>query len=152
MKRKIIFIVLALVVIAGLIGAYLYFNPNPDITQGKPDVSVQAKELIAAFDNDTAAARRQFVDKIIEVTGNVKKIDSANAIVLGEEGSPSDVIIGLDRRHLDDYKKVEIGKTATLQGVCSNYEKKTNNNPDDLIGSLGGTIVKFRSAGVKSKQ
>ena len=152
MKRKIILTVVALILVVGLIGAYFYFKTTPDIVQDKPDVSVQAKELVAAFDKDTAAARKQFIDKIVEVTGKVKKIDSANAIVLGEEGSPSEVNIGLDRRHLNDYKKVKIGEIAVVQGICSGYDKKTANDPNDLIGSIGGTAVQFRSAGVKSKQ
>ena len=48
MKRKIIFTVIALVLVAGLIGAYFYFKPTPDVVQDKPDVSIRAKELVAA--------------------------------------------------------------------------------------------------------
>jgi hypothetical protein len=151
MKRRLIFIVIALVLVVGLIGAYFYFKQTPDVVQDKPDIAVQVKELIAAFDKDTAAARRQFVDKVVEVTGPVKKVDSANAIVFGEEGSSSEVIVGLDRRHLDDYKKVQAGAVATMQGICSGYEKKESSDPTDLIAAMGGTTVQLRSAGVKSK-
>src|SRR5215211_1369879 len=104
MKRKIIFIIVALVLIVGLIGAYFYFKQTPDVVQDKPHAVVQAKDLIAAFEQDTAAARKQYVDKIIEVTGPVKRIDTAGAVVMGEEGSPSEVVIGLDRRHMKDYE------------------------------------------------
>lgn len=152
MKRTIILVVIGLILVAGLIGAYLYFKPTPDIVQDKPHAAVQAKELIAAFEQDTAAARRQYIDKVVEVTGPVKRIDSANAIVLGEEGSPSEVIVGLDRRHLDDYKKVKVGMIAVMQGICSGYNKQnTSNDPDDLLAFLGAS-VQLRSAGVKSKQ
>lgn len=151
MKRKIILTILVLILVAGAIGAYFYFKQTPDVVQSRPDVAVQAAVLIAAFDKDTAAARKQFVDKIVEVSGPVKRIDPANAIVFGEEGSASEVIVGLDRRHLDDYKKVRVGTVATMQGICSGYEKSGGSDPTDLIASIGGTTVQLRSAGVKSK-
>ena len=150
--KVVLLIVVGLVLVAGLIGAYFYFKTTPDVVQDKPDVAVQAKELIAAFDKDTAAARLQFVDKVVEVTGQVKRIDSANAVVFGEEGSSYEVIVGFDRRHLEDYKKFKLGVVATKQGIFSGYKKSGNSDPTDLIASIGGTTVQLRSAGVKSKQ
>lgn len=109
---------------------------------------ITATELIAAFDRDTASARRTYVDKIVEVTGNVKRIDTTGAVVLGEEGSASEVTVGLDRRHLNDHEKLKVGSTAVLQGICSGYDKGSG---DDLLASLG-TTVQLRSAGVKNRQ
>jgi len=68
-------------------------------------------------------------------------------VVLGEEGSASEVTIGLDRRHIQDYKKINAGAIAKFQGVCSGNDK---GNSDDLLASLG-TTVELRSAGVKEK-
>lgn len=150
MKRKIVIILLALVLVAGLTGAYFYFKQTPDVVQSKPDVVVQAAELVAAFDKDTAAARKQFVDKIVQVTGPVKKIDSASAIVIGEKGSASEIVVGLDRRHLNDYKNVQVGKVAVVQGICSGYKSNGGGDPTDLIAAIGGSTVQLRSAGVKS--
>lgn len=150
MKRRILLGIIALVLVVGLIGAYFYLKQTPDIVQDKPHVAVQAKELVAAFEKDTAAARRQFVDKIVEVTGVVKTIDTTGTVVLGDEGLLSDVSIGLDRRHLKDYEKLQVGTIAVLQGICSGYAKSSS-DPTDLLASLG-TTVQLRSAGVKSKQ
>ncbi|HEV7333039.1 MAG TPA: hypothetical protein VGN63_18530 [Flavisolibacter sp.] len=150
MKRKIILIVVAVILVAGAIAAYLYFKPTPDIVQGSPDVSVNAGELIAAFESDTAAARRLYLDKVVAVTGPVKSIDTSGSVVLGEDGSLSVVSIGLDRRYLDDHQKVKVGKVATLQGICSGYTTSGGGDPDDLLASLG-TTVQLRSAGVKNK-
>ena len=150
MKRKIILTVIALILVVGLIGAYFYFNPNPDITQDKPDVSVQAKDLVAAFNSDTAAARLLYIDKIVEVTGTIKKIDTTGAVVMGEDGSPSEVVIGLDRRHMRDFEKLNVGATAVMQGVCSGYSKSGGSDPTDLLASLG-TTIQLRSGGVKSR-
>jgi hypothetical protein len=86
MKRKIVLIVIAIIAVTGLIGAYFYFKQTPDVVQKAPDVAINARELIAAFEQDTAAAHKAYIDKIVAVTGVVKSIDTAGAIVLGEQG------------------------------------------------------------------
>jgi len=147
MKRIILVIVILAVAIGGW---YLYtvFQENtPDVINKEPEVVTTAREMLDAFDNDTASARKKYVDKIVEVTGTVKRIDTTGSVVLGEEGTASEVTIGLDRRHTEDYKKIKTGAIAKFQGVCSGYDK---GNSDDLLASLG-TTVELRSAGVKAK-
>lgn len=148
MKRAIIIILLLIVVVAVWYGIKMYKLQTPDVVNKKPDIVITADELLNAFNNDTASARKQYVDKIIEVTGNVKRIDTTGSVVLGEEGSTSEVTVGLDRRHLKDYQKLKTGSVAVLQGVFSGYEKASG---DDLLASLGAT-VELRSAGVKEKK
>jgi hypothetical protein len=150
MKRTIILVVIGLILVAGLIGAYYYFKPTPDIVQDKPHATVQAKQLIAAFERDTAAARQQYIDKVVEVTGPVKRIDTSGAVVMGDESSPSEVVIGLDRRHMKDHEKLTVGAVAVMQGICSGYSKSGSSDPSDLLAGLG-TTVQLRSAGVKSR-
>lgn len=149
MKRNILFTVLALIAVAALVGVYLYTKKTPDIVQDKPDAAVTVKALLAAFEKDTAAARQQYIDKVVEVTGVVKRIDTTGAVVLGEETSPSEVVVGLDRRHMKDYEGLKVGSVAVMQGICSAYSKSGSADPADLLASLGAT-VQFRSAGVKS--
>ena len=147
MKRNIMIIVLLLLVIGGFIGFRMFNEKTPDIVNKKPDAVVNAQSLVAAFDADTASAVKQYLDKIVEVTGTVKRIDTTGSVIMGEEGMASEVVIGLDRRHMKDYEKLKIGAPAVMQGVCSGYSKS---NGDDLLASLG-TTVELRSAGVKNK-
>lgn len=149
MKRKILFGVLLLIVVAAIIGYRMYSRQTPDIVQDKPDAVVNAKDLIAAFEKDTAAAGKMYVDKIVEVTGMVKTVDTSGAVVMGEEGTASEVVIGLDRRHVKDAEKIKVGSITVMQGICSGYNKSSG-DPDDLLASLGATI-QLRSAGIKSK-
>lgn len=147
MKRTVLIIVLLVIALGAWYAYSRYQEKTPDVVNKKPDVVTSAKELLEAFNKDTASARKKFVDKIIEVTGTVKRIDTTGSVVLGDEGNASEVTIGLDRRHIEDYKKIRIGEIAKFQGVCSGYEK---GNGDDLLASLG-TTVELRSAGVKEK-
>jgi hypothetical protein len=147
MKKKIFLGILLVVIIGAVIAYRMYKEETPDVVNKTPDVTVDVKGLLAAFDNDTASAIKTYMNNVVEVTGNVKSIDTSGAIVLGEEGSASEVVVGLDRRHMKDYKELKVGSVAVLQGVCSGY---SNGAGDDLLSSLG-TTVELRSAGVKNK-
>lgn len=147
MKRTIILVVLVVLGVGGWYAWTKFDEKTPDIVNDKPDAVVDAKTLLAAFDKDTASASKQYIDKIVEVTGMVKKVDTSGTVILGEEGTASDVVIGLDRRHIDDYKQLKVGTTATLQGICSGY---TKGDGEDLLASLG-TTVELKQAGVKTK-
>lgn len=152
MKRIIWITVILIIVIGGGYAYYLYKKQTPDITNGKPDVAVTAKDLLDAFNKDSAAARKQYVDKIVEVTGNVKKIDTTGSLVLGEQESLSEVVVGFDRRHMKDYEKLKLGTTAVVQGICSGARNEnSSSDPTDLLAGLG-TTVELRSAGVKNKK
>lgn len=150
MKRTIIIALLLIIAIIGWYGYKKFKQQTPDIVNQKPDVITTATDLISAFNKDTASAKKKFIDKVVEVTGNVKSIDTTGTIVLGEDSSPSAVTVGLDRRHIKDYEKVKVGAVATTQGICSGYQK-SNSNSDDLLAGLG-TTVELRSAGIKNKK
>jgi len=145
MKKNILAIVILLIAVAGWYAFKMYGEKTPDIVNKKPDVIISATNLLDAFNKDSAAAVKKYVDKIIEVTGNVKKADSS-AIVLGDRDSESSIVCGVDRRHIDDYKKIKIGSPARLQGNCTGYEKG-----EEMLGMNLGTTVHLSFAGVKEK-
>ena len=84
MKRKIIIGVLILIVVVAGVGYYLYQEKVQNYGKGDADITITAKELIDAFEKDTTAAAKKFMDKKIRVTGTIKNLDSS-AIVLEEE-------------------------------------------------------------------
>ena len=149
MKRKIILGAVLLIVVGAIIGYRLYSKKVVNYAEENPDAVVSAGELVQAFDIDTAAASKKYLDKIVRVSGVVKSMDST-AVVLGEEGFPSDVVVGLDDRNLKNLSSLNIGKPATLQGKVSGYSKQSGDS-DDLLASLGGTTVNIDYAGVIAK-
>jgi hypothetical protein len=146
MKRKIIIGILIIIVIGGIIAYRMYDERTPDVVNRKPDIVTDAASLIAAFNSDTASASKKYVDKVIEVTGTVKSIDTSGAIVLGDSESESAVVCGLDRRHLRDHEQVTKGSVAVIQGRCSGYEKG-----EEILGVSLGTTIQLAFAGVKIK-
>ena len=146
MKRKIIIGILIIIVIGGIIAYRMYDERTPDVVNRKPDIVTDAASLIAAFNSDTASASKEYLDKVIEVTGMVKSVDTSGAIVLGETDSESSVVCGLDRRHLQDHKNVTKGSVAVIQGRCTGYQKG-----EEMLGVSLGTTIQLSFAGVKIK-
>lgn len=144
MKRNIIIIVLLIIAVAGWYAYRLYEERTPDVVNKKPDVTITATDLLAAFDKDTANAAKRFTNKIIAVTGLVISADSS-AIVLGEPNSQSSVVCGVDSRHRNDFKKIKIGSVTTVQGNYVGFEK------EEMLDVSLGTTVHLSFAGVKNK-
>jgi uncharacterized protein YneF (UPF0154 family) len=147
MKRKILIGLLIVIVIGVIIGYRMYSKTTRDLVDSEPDISISARNLLAAFEQDTASARRTYVDKVIAVTGTVKSIDTSGTIILGNPDQQSSLVFGLDRRHLKDHEQVKVGSEATLQGKCVGYEKG-----EEMLGVSLGTNVQFNFAGVKNKK
>lgn len=101
-------------------------------------MTISVKELFTAFEQDTATANKRFIDKIVRVSGTVRSFDSS-AVVLGEEGDASSVVVGLDERNKQSISSLKEGAAATLQGKFSGYSKASA-DPEDLLSSLGTTI------------
>ncbi|MGZ5286472.1 MAG: OB-fold protein [Flavisolibacter sp.] len=150
MKKRTVIIIFILLTV--LVGAYIIYRKfeqkNPDLKTRKPDITISALALIMAFDKDTTVASNQYVDKLLEVSGQVISVDSSGSVVLGEEGNPSAVTISLDRRHISDHLKLSVGSVAVLKGMCTGYSKASG---DDLLASLG-TTVELNFASVVEKK
>lgn len=138
MKRKIIIGIVLLIVVVGSVAAWKYFEKATNYAEKDPEVIVTVTEMVQAFEQDTAKAASRFMDKIIRVSGTVTSIDSS-AVVLGEEGNASSVVVGLDERNKQSMFLLKEGANAVLQGKFSGYSKGSA-DPDDLLSSLGTTI------------
>lgn len=150
MKRMIIWVVLIVVVIGGVIAYTMYNEKTADVVNKKPDVVVNATSMISDFQKDTATASAKYMDKIVNLTGTLKKVDTTGTLIFGTEGDPSEVVVGLDDRHIKDYAGLIVGKTVTVQGICIGYSS-AGGDPDDMLASLG-TTVELKAAGVKTNQ
>jgi hypothetical protein len=109
-----------------------YYRTNEDLLQKSPDFSFSATELIAAFEKDTAASNRRYVDKVIAVSGNVKSIDgNGNPVViaLGETGQMSSIQCSMDSAHANTYNGVKEGDQLQIKGIC------TGGKTEDLFGT-----------------
>ncbi|RYY99846.1 MAG: hypothetical protein EOO11_03645 [Chitinophagaceae bacterium] len=124
--KKILLTVIALSLVGGAIyGWREYHRGNPDLADAEARYSLEAPALIAAFEKDTAAAGRQYVDQILAVTGPVRSIDAVGnpvVIFIGTAGGLSSVRCSMDTAHAATYRALTAGSKVTIKGRCTGGE------------------------------
>ena len=77
MKKIIIGIVLA-IILAVVVGYYLYNKPHIDVSKQKADYSLTADDLYKEFDEDLMNAINKYADRVVEVTGRLQTISQSD--------------------------------------------------------------------------
>ena len=107
-----------------LIGAaglyYVYYTPHRDVADEKT-IPVTATELFKAFQQNEAAANSAFLDKAIEVTGEVAEVkvnqEGKTVIVLKSQDPFYGVLCTLkDTSHIS-----HPGQQVKIKGLCSGF-------------------------------
>lgn len=132
MKRIIILAVFVIIAVVGLYAYSEYNRKNVDLANKKADITTNTSSLIASFEKDTASANKEYVDKIIEVSGIVKSIDTNGnpvVIALGETGQMSSVQCSMDSIHAADYSAIKERAVIIIKGKC------TGGKTEDLFGT-----------------
>jgi hypothetical protein len=113
-----------------------YSADVPSLTDLKTDASISAKDLIGAFEKDSASANKQYLGKILEVTGNIKSIEQEEAIViLGDNGSSSSVRCSIDSNFVKAISTLNVGNFISIKGHCTGF------NPDEMGMGLGSDVI-----------
>lgn len=120
MIKKIIIALVVIGAIGGGIGYYMFNKPLSSTMSMKADYSLEPGVLLAAFEEDEAAANTKYLDKVIEVKGQVQKIERANdqiAVYLETDNLMSSIIFQME----DTGVEFEEGEEVTLKGICTGY-------------------------------
>lgn len=128
--KKIIYAILAIALLGGGYGYYLWNKPPESMASQKADMGMPAEQLRQAFVNNLNAATTQYVGKIIAVTGKVKSsrtVDDAVKVEL-EAGADGIIFCELDNQTQHVRTTFSDGETITLKGECAGF--------DDFDGSV----------------
>jgi hypothetical protein len=113
--------------IAGLASIYIVFTEsgNVDVSNTEDVNHVEVEEVIAMFKNDERKANAIFIEKIIEVEGEIKEISFLNdrhTIILNSKSfTQSFVMCDMSPLGNDKINKLTVGDTVVLRGVCKGY-------------------------------
>lgn len=132
MKRRTLLIILLVTGIAVWYAYHEYNRTNTDLSSAKASATVTASDVLRAFERDSASAVKRYGNKVIAVTGPVKKIEAdGNPVVifLGDAGQLSSVQCSMDSTNVDQYKTLKTGVTATLKGQVAGFRS------DPLFGT-----------------
>ncbi|HRN34443.1 MAG TPA: hypothetical protein PLC76_02090 [Saprospiraceae bacterium] len=123
MKKVLALILVGLVVAAGV---WFYVNKgHEDVAGEKPELSINATELVKAFETNEQEANKQYVGKLIEVSGKIVQIDhtedgSVN-LLLESDNPMSTVLCQLDPLQKQDQSGISEGREVRIKGLCSGF-------------------------------
>lgn len=136
-KRRVFLSVLGVLILA--VGFYAYRQYSRKVTpldQVRADLSINATDLISAFETDEEKANSRFLKKedfIIAVEGTVKEVtkdESGNVtVVLGDQGTLSSVRCSMDAGYQEKALSLQTGDRVVVKGNCTGF------NADELLGS-----------------
>jgi hypothetical protein len=132
MKRRILILILLVTGIAVWYAYSEYHRTNPSLSETDATVTVTATSLLAAFEQDSAKAIKQYNNQVIAVTGLVKKIEAEDnpvVIFLGDAGQLSSVQCSMDSSNVEQYKTLQKGMTTTIKGQVAGFRS------DPLFGT-----------------
>jgi tRNA_anti-like len=137
-KKKIIWLTILLAVAIGAWYGFREYNrTNPDLSKVKADIQIPATDIIKEYEQNDSIADKKYLGKVVEVTGNVKKVEKAEGgyftVVLGDAASLSSVRCAIDTTRQQDAASLTIGSSAILRGNCTGFNKDEMGLGSDVI-------------------
>lgn len=150
-KQRVIILLLFAVggACAGWYGYKEFTRTNEDLAKVKADIKVTATQLVGEYKTNDSTADKKYLNKIIEVEGNVKKVEKDEkgnyTIVLGDTSLLS-IRCSMDTVHQQDAALLNAGSSTIVRGAYSGFKK------NELMGvDLGSDVELVRCAVIKKK-
>ena len=133
--NKILLLVFLLVAVIALIGIVMWNKPHKNVNDADT-VKVAADDLYKAFLKDSAAAKKLYINKAVEVTGEVAQV-SANqqyqtVILLKTTTEGAYINCTLEQKEAI----ANVGTKIVIKGFCNGY-----NSGDADMGIPGDVIL-----------
>jgi hypothetical protein len=134
-KKNILLVLLAIIIISGAVGFYM-FNKGPLDVKNAKAVKIGSVELYAVWLQDSVVAKKTYADKIMEVSGLVKKVS---------KNLQDQVIVMLQTNEAGAYvnctmeekgTRLSENEQVTLKGICTGMGM---GDPD--LGILGDVYL-----------
>jgi len=126
--KRIGLVMLAGIIIAGSIGAYLFFKPHRDVQATSAFAELKASELVSEFSSDANKANAKYLSsdgnsKVLIVEGRVNKIsDNQNGekvIVLKDEDAKVGVSATFTKTTTVNTQTIKVGDVVKIKGAIT---------------------------------
>lgn len=146
-KRNLIILIILLAAVAGGLYAWKeYSRENKSLAEVKADFSLNASDLIRAFEQQGEESNRKYLGRVIAVTGLVKGVDKDPGgfytVILGDSDQLSSVRCAMDSLSNKEAATIAAGQTVTMKGSCTGFNSSE-------IPELGSDVIINRSVVVK---
>lgn len=122
--KKILIIASILVLIAVLVVFKVSFrDADISVKSEKTELKIAAGDLLQEFSVDETAANENYLNKVIEVTGRISKVEDTEEgfnVYLQDPDQISGVICGFNPEAANK-KDFTIDETVTIKGLCTGY-------------------------------
>jgi hypothetical protein len=122
MKRLLALLVIVISLIVAIFVYTQYNKKHENLKNSEADFMVSAIELFNAYTTDEMAANKKYLNKVVEISGVVSKVESSdNAVqIFLETGDP---LFGINCDLAGDQVSdgIEVGSEITLRGICTGY-------------------------------
>jgi len=113
-----------LLLIAALVsGLYFKYMPDKNLNKVKADFVLPANKLFNEFDNNEGQANKKYMDRVIEVSGNIAEINEdqkgAKVITLKNKDDFSGVLCTLIENETTTLNNYKINQPIKIRGVCT---------------------------------
>jgi putative nucleic acid binding protein len=119
--KRLIFGIIVIMILSGFAYAYYVWNkPARDVSK-EEGIKITAVAIFDSFENNEQAANVSFLNKAIEVTGdvtNVKTNQAGNTVVYLKSDDP---VFGVNCTFKQNPGKIEKGDSVTFKGICTGY-------------------------------
>jgi hypothetical protein len=117
-KKRNIIIFFLVVIIGGAVGFYFY-NKGPVNVKNTAAVKTEATALYQFFLKDSAAAKKTYLDNVLEVSGLVMKVskNQENQVIVMLQTNEAGAYVNCTME--EEMAGLVENKQATLKGICT---------------------------------
>lgn len=129
------YIFLGVIVLSAVVLAFVSFNmynkTHEDLEDIQPAFKLEPAELFASFETNETEANKQYLGKILEVTGKISSIenlsdDKVNVVLQVAEDAFGGISCSFISVNADHLALLEKGKTLTIRGECTGFLMDVN--------------------------
>lgn len=121
--KKYIKYALLLALIGGAFAFYMYNKPHQNMSKAKTEIALSATQLFSDFELNESKANTTYLDKIVEVEGIVKEIntDESGLTSITLEGGSDMFGVVCQMDNLSKHKRTEFktGESVKFKGICT---------------------------------
>ena len=125
MNKKKIIIAILIIGILGVFVAYKMYNkPHVNVAETKSDITLTADKIINDFSSDESKANTLYLEKIIEVSGEISELNvvkEKGIITLKTKDDFGSVLCHLSDESTKKMSSLKEGQTISVKGICTGY-------------------------------
>lgn len=102
----------------------IYNKPHRNIKDVKPDFTLNAKDLLRAFEANSTDAESIYLNKVVVVDGVIKSKSKTNdnrSVIVGDAENFFGINCSFNLGEIERIDKIETGSAITIKGECKGY-------------------------------